>query len=395
MNKTVKEISDKIVDFQIGYEKMKLDMSSFRGNSYIPNFDLKELFELKQKNDESALDNIIKTLNIEYIDDSWSKADQVAVYIAGSVALILDILITQTNILRPIDVYIRNFLSTNPKMVDFKQTLDDFSNGFRNGKSAPIDFQGFAMRGNKSIHEQYSYGHDPLRFIEGTFQIMTGKYEGVDRYGNTITTPFGEGISDPITAFISYVAHMISDFCNKLSLPYPGSTLLMQFGSDEVREQLAAAYRGNLFNCRTFVYQCLPSLFIDLIIKSWAIYSYWEKTKKINLFAADNLKFESMLLTSNAIITTSNLTITGVRSLLGDPTALFRINWPSILSSIRHAFNYLKLFNKRIDFNDKKIDELYQKTMSQKVIHKSREEYCSDLDKEFEEYYKKYKKEKK
>ena len=65
MNKSIKEISDKIVDFQIGCEKMKLDMASFRGESYIPNFDLKELLEFKQKNDESALDNIIKTLNIE------------------------------------------------------------------------------------------------------------------------------------------------------------------------------------------------------------------------------------------------------------------------------------------------------------------------------------------
>ena len=206
------------------------------------------------RTDDKVLLDIVRHLNIEYVDETWQKSDWIVVFIAGTVGILLEFLITQTKILKPIDKKISEFMKSN-KVNNSKDFLDKFSNSFRNSNSAPIDFQDFRMHGLKSIHEQYSFGHDPLRFIEGIMQIMSGDYRGVDKLGNIVTAKFGEGIPNIFHAVISYVAHMVSDFCNANSLPYPGTTLLMQFGSQETRDSIAAAYRGQLYNSRTFVYQ--------------------------------------------------------------------------------------------------------------------------------------------
>ena len=388
MDQEIQTLRDATINTQVEIENLKMDMASFRGDTYVPSYNIEDFYNLKNSSDKKSLQKIIKTLDIEYIDDTWQKADWIAVFIAGAVGIALDILITQTNVLKPIDKKIKELLPSN-KVKSFQDMMDKLSNSFRHGNSAPIDFQDFEMRGLKNIHEQYSFGHDPLRFIEGIIQMITGKYFGVDKFGNLIQSPFGEGIKNPIQAVISYVAHMISDMCNQQGLPYPGTTFLMQFGSEETRNAITAAYRGQLFNSRTFIYQSLPSLFMSIIIHSWAIYDNYTRTKKIKLSIGSDLKYQPMLLVSNAMVMTSNLSINVVRGIVAEgPKVLFRVNYPVITNTIKHSIKYLLNVNKRINMNGKEIQELYERSKKEKTEQHSVEEYFAQFDKEYKEFIK-------
>lgn len=389
MDDEIKNLRDATIDTQVDIENLRLEMASFKGNTYQPEYNFEELYKLKNSTDKRSLQKIIKTLDIDYLDESWQKADWIAVFVAGAIGITLDVLITQTKILRPIDNKVKEILASD-KVKSFQDMMDKFSNGFRHGNSAPIDFQDFGMHGLKSIHEQYSFGHDPLRFIEGILQMITGKYSGVDKFGNLIQAPFGEGIKNPIQAVISYVAHMVSDMCNQQGLPYPGTTFLMQFGSDKIREDIAAAYRAQLFNTRTFIYQSLPSLFMSMIIHSWAIYDNYTRTGKIKIKIGNDLKYQPMLLVSNAMVMTSNLSINAVRGIVAEgPRVLFRVNYPVILNTLKHSIKYLLNVNKRINMNGKEIQELYERSEKEKLENHSVEEYYDQFDKEYEEFVKK------
>lgn len=388
MNEVIQTLRDATIDMQVDIENLKIDMASFKGNTYLPSYDFEDLYNLKKSSDKKSLQKIIKILNIDYVDETWQKADWIAVFIAGAVGIALDVLITQTKILKPIDNKVKEILASD-KIKSFQDMMDKFSNGFRHGNSAPIDFQNFEMHGLKSIHEQYSFGHDPLRFIEGIIQMITGKYSGVDKFGNLIQAPFGEGIKNPIQAVISYVAHMVSDMCNQQGVPYPGTSFLMQFGSDKIREDIAIAYRAQLFNTRTFIYQSLPSLFISLIIHSWAIYDNYTRTGKIKINIGNDLKYQPMLLVSNAMVMTSNLSINAVRGIVAaGPRVLFRVNYPVIANTVKHSIKYLLNVNKRINMNGKEIQELYERSEKEKLEQHSVEEYFEQFDKEYDDFVK-------
>lgn len=345
-------------------EEKEAELASQKGQHYEPKISHTFYIDHKGEKNNKILLKAIRQLDIEYVDESWQKADWIAVFIAGTVGAILDFLINQTKIFKPIDSFIKDVLSS-PKIKNFQDLLDYKANTIhkRHNRPAPIDFQNFEMYGLKSTHEQYSFGHDPIRFIEGITQMMTGEYVGVDKFGNLIKTPFGEAINNPIHATIAYVAHMVSDMCNQQGLPYPGSTLLMQFGSDDVRKRIVAAYRNQSLNMRTFLYQSLPALFISIIIHSWAIYDNYAQTQKIKLAIGNNVKYQSMLLTSNAIVATSNITITAIRGYLGDHSALFRINWPIIANTIKHAIKYIRAENKWMTKMERSIDDMYQEVV--------------------------------
>ena len=288
-------------------------------------------------------ETIKKLENIdENEDEKWSDADKIAVFIAGIIGIILDILITQTDILKPLDKKISDAMKSS-KVKNFKNVLDKFSNSFRKGKSMPIDFQDFDMYGIKSIHAQYSFGHDPLRFIEGIIQTLNGEYRGIDKIGNIKKSFFGLPVDNIFHAVISYVSHMVSDFCNSHSLPYPGSTFLMEFGSDKTRKDLSTAFRAQLYNSRMFIYQNIPCFFISIILHSWAIYNSYIDNKKINFFAGNEYKYQTMLLASNAMAMATNVTITGIRTLANkNESELLRLNFPLIGNTIKHSIKCIK-----------------------------------------------------
>jgi hypothetical protein len=381
-------LKDAVLEQYIDLEELQEEMKLFKGDSYVPKYSFRQFYdEYRNRTDDKVYIDLIRKLNIEYIDETWQRADWIAVFVAGSVGILLDVLITQTNVLRPIDRQISKIMRTE-KVQTFKNALDNFSNSFRDGNSAPIDFQDFQMYGLKSIHEQYSFGHDPLRFIEGILQIMSGNYKGIDKFGNIVTASFGKGIPNILHAAISYIAHMVSDLCNSNSLPYPGTTLLMQFGDEKIRSSIATAYRSQLYNSRNFIYQGLPSFLMSIIIHGWAVYDSYIQTRKINFFIGNNLKYQPMLLVSNAMVMTSNLSITAVRAIMHDHHALFKVNWPVIANTVKHAIKYLMNENKRINQNTKKIEALFIETTNDRTETMSENEYLNKIEQEYQMFLK-------
>ena len=99
MDEEIKTLRDATIDTQVDIENLKIDMASFKGNTYLPSYNFEDLYSLKNSSDKKSLQKIIKTLNIDYVDETWQKADWIAVFIAGVVGIALDVLITQTKIL--------------------------------------------------------------------------------------------------------------------------------------------------------------------------------------------------------------------------------------------------------------------------------------------------------
>ncbi|AEF82610.1 hypothetical protein [Leadbettera azotonutricia] len=386
MNDDILSQKNKILNIYEDINSLKRDMNKFNYTDVELNSNPNFLdASYRDRKDDKVLLDMLSDMGIEYFDETWQKQDWIAVFIAGTVGIILDTIITQTSILRPLDRRIAGLMKSK-KITSFKDFFDNISDSFRDGASAPIDFQDFPMIGLKSIHEQYSFGHDPLRFIEGIIQIISGNYRGIDKFGNIITAQFGKGIPNVMQAIVSYLAHMVSDFCNANSLPYPGTTFLMQFGSQQTRDAIAAAYRSQLYNSRTFVYQNLPGFITNLIIHAWSVYDYYTQTKKINFIIGNNLKYQPMLLAANAMVMTSNLTITSIRLIMHDPHALFRVNFPVMLNTVKHSIKLVINQHKRIKSNGKEIDILYDKTTQNKLPDKTIEEYISSFEEEYQLY---------
>lgn len=341
-------------------------------------FSLDEYWEDNGQLDRVA---ILKRLDIDYVDDTWTKADWAITFIAAIAGSMMDILISQTSALKGVEDRLKNLLGSDD-VNDIKKRLDTFSNSFRNQTSAPIDFQDFSMSGLKSIHEVYSYGHDPVRFIEGICQFVSGNYHGIDALGVSIDASFGDPIPNIIHATISYVVHMLSDFLNKQGLPYPGSTFLMQFGSDKTRKDIAAAYRTGSYNVRTAMYQSLPIFFMDAVINSYAIYCNYTETQKIRLTAGNGDKYQSMRLVANAIVSLENISIATVRGCMGDPHAFFKINWPVVTNTVIQTIRYLLNENRKINEIKRQLDAM-EAELSIPIEHKTVDQYLLDLEAEF------------
>ena len=97
-----------------------------------------------------------------------------------------------------------------------------------------------------------------------------------------------------------------------------------------------------------------------------------------------------MLLVSNAMVMTSNLSINAVRGIVAEgPRVLFRVNYTVILNTLKHSIKYLLNVNKRINMNGKEIQELYERSEKEKLENHSVEEYYDQFDKEYEEFVKK------
>jgi len=68
---------------------------------------------------------------------------------------------------------------------------------------------------------------------------------------------------------------------------------------------------------------------MNLIISCYAIFDYYTQMGKVDLLIAHKeLKYKEMMLTASVVVTTSNLSINTVRSIiLKQPHVLFKINF--------------------------------------------------------------------
>lgn len=277
----------------------------------------------------------------------WSKSDIVAVFIAAAIGSLADIVLCNRN----------NPLTGTDS--DFSKWLNQFHQHEGGG---PIDYQGPDFGGG--FHRGLSKGHDILRFVEGIMMFKNGRFEAI-RYENGIAhavissvNQFGNPYEQlgTIEAIARYSKHMFADLFSTCSLPFPGSSLLIEADNRELRQFAAAMYR-NGFNVKNIMCQGLSTIIIEVILRVYfgiqsvkqykgtvelsEDYSNYEAVKHF-FKPENNEKLDEMLLVAHAIVTAVN-----VGKVVIDK-APWEINITEIFSVVRYG---VKVLSKVIERN--------------------------------------------
>lgn len=268
--------------------------------------------------------------------EKWEMADFVAVFIAASIGSIVDLILSDRN----------NKLTG--KDSDFSDWLNHFH---QHDGGDPIDYQGKGFGGG--FHRGLSKGHDVLRFIEAIIMIKNGQFEGI-RYidgvahkvvssVNQYGTPYDQ--LGCIEAILKYAQHMFADLFSTCSLPFPGSSLLIECSNRDLRKLAATMYQ-NGFNIKNIMIQSLSTIIVEIILRIYfgikSVQSYkseYELTEDYsNLDAIKEFikpsskeKLYEMLLLAHSIVTAVNV---GKVIIKKSP---WELNIIEIVSVIRYA----------------------------------------------------------
>lgn len=207
---------------------------------------------------EKELKDIMKNLNRPLEKKiKWNKSDFIAVFIAASIGSLADFLLSDRN---------NEFTGKNS---NFSRKLNTFHN---HEGGSPIDYQGEGFGGG--FHRGLSKSHDVLRFIEAINMIRMGRFEGirfndgvaykivstVNQYGTPYET------CNMIEAIIKYAKHMFSDLFSTCSLPFPGSSFLIEANNRDIRVFTATMYKQG-FNIKNIMTQSLSVIIVEIIIR--------------------------------------------------------------------------------------------------------------------------------
>lgn len=293
--------------------------------------------------------------------EKWTKSDFIAVFIAAAIGSLADIVLSD-----------RNNALTGTKS-DFSKWL----NGFHTHEGgAPIDYQGKNFGGG--FHRGLSKGHDILRFIEGIMMFQNGQFEAI-RYENGIAqriirtanqygTPYEQlSIAEAIAR---YAKHMFADLFSTCSLPFPGSSFLVEADNRTLRKFAADMYQ-NGFNIKNIMTQGLSVVIIEVILRIYfSIQSVRQYKEKFELsedysnfdavkhfFKQENKdKLDEMLLVAHTIVAAMNIGKVIINK------APWQINIGEIFSVVRYG---VKVLSRILDRNSD-----YAKLMrSSKEIH--------------------------
>ena len=244
--------------------------------------------------------------------EKWTKGDFVAVFIAAAVGSLADVILSNRN----------NPLTGTGS--DFSKWLNQFHQHEGGG---PIDYQGSHFGGG--FHRGLSKGHDILRFIEGIMMFKNGQFAAI-RYENGIAhtvissvnqfgTPYEQ--LGTLEAIARYSKHMFADLFSTCSLPFPGSSFLVEADNRELRKFAADMYK-NGFNIKNVMSQGLSTIIIEVILRMYFSiqsvkkykdefeldedYSNFEAVK--HFFKPESKeKLDEMLLVAHSIVSAVNI----------------------------------------------------------------------------------------
>lgn len=279
--------------------------------------------------------------------EKWTKGDFIVVFIAAAIGSLADIILCN-----------RDNVLTGKKS-DFSEWLNQFHD---HKVGAPIDYQGPDFGGG--FHRGLSKGHDILRFIEGIMMFQSGQFEAV-RYANGIAHTVSSTVNqfgnpykqlEIVEAIVQYAKHMFADLFSTCSLPFPGSSFLIEADDRAVRKFAADMYQ-NGFNIKNIMCQGLSTIVIEIILRIYFSiqsaqkykdefelddnYSNFEVVK--HFFKPENKdKLEEMLLVAHSIVTAVNIGKVVIDK------APWEINVTEICSVIRYG---AKVVNKTIERN--------------------------------------------
>lgn len=297
---------------------------------------------------EEELQEIITELNKALPrKEKWVKADFIVVFIASTIGSLSDLILGKRD----------NVLTGADPRKHFESKVSEWLNQFHQHESGgPIDYQGAGFGGG--FHRELSKGHDILRFIEGIMMFKNGRFEGI-RYVNgeaikvvTSVNQYGNPYEQLalIEAITRYSRHMFADLFSTCSLPFPGSSFLVECDNRQLRIFAADMYK-NGFNCKNIIMQSLSTIIIEIIIRIFysiqAVqnmkqdfeleedYSNYDKIKMF-LNPISKEKLNEMLLVSHAIVTAFNV---GKIIIKKSP---WEINVTEIISVVRYGVKVLK-----------------------------------------------------
>lgn len=313
---------------------------------------------------ENELQEIEKELNRPLSRrEKWTKGDFIVVFIAASIGSLADIILGNHD---------NKFAGQNS---NFSKWLNQFH---KHDRGAPIDYQGKGFGGG--YHRGLSRGHDILRFIEAIMMFKNGEFIGVRHENgkaievvskvNQYGTPY-EQLST-IEAIVKYAQHMFADLCSTCSLPFPGSSFLVECDNRQLRKFAADMYQ-NGFNCKNIIVQSLSTIVIETIIRIYysiqsvkqykAEFELSEDYSNLEAFKrffkpVSKEKLNEMLLVTHAITTAVNVGKIVIKK------APWEINVTEIFSVVKYGVKALKSTMARYSEYAKLIrnsDEIHQK----------------------------------
>ena len=293
----------------LSYDKLfEKAESSLKARGFdVDNIDYRNLLS------QDELDEITKELNQPLSKrEKWIRDDFVVIFIAASIGSLADIILGNRD------------NSLTGKGSAFSNWLNQFH---KHASGAPIDYQAKGFGGG--FHRGLSKGHDILKFIEAIMMFKNGEFVGI-RYQNGVAikviskvnqngTPY-EQLS-LIEAIVKYVQHMFGDLLSTCSLPFPGSSFLVECDNRKLRKFAADMYQ-NGFNCKNIIIQSLSAAIIEIVIRVYFSiksvkqyredfqlsedYSNFEEFKHF-FQPANKEKLNEMLLVAHAIVTAINV----------------------------------------------------------------------------------------
>ena len=369
----IKEVDNEIKSYDDLYEKAESSLIA-RGMN-IDNLDHNSIISQKD------LDEIILELNRPFSRrEKWVKEDFVAVFIASSIGSLADIILgTRDNKLTGADPR-RGFQS------DFSKWLNQFH---EHEGGAPIDYQGSGFGG--PFHRGLSKGHDILRFVESIMMFKNGQFAGIryiDGVPNKVilsVNQYGKPYEQlsTIESILRYTKHMFADLLSTCSLPFPGSSFLVESNNRELRKFAADIYQ-NGFNIKNVIIQSVSTIIIEVILRVYHSvhsiqkykyefeldddYSNFEAIK--HLFKQESKeKLNEMLLVAHTIVTAINMGKVIMNK------APWEINITEIFSVIRYS---VKVISNTMKRNSEYLKLIRNADEIHRYWHQLEQEVCYD-----------------
>lgn len=268
--------------------------------------------------------------------EKWEKGDFIAVFIAASIGSLVDIILSDRN---------NQFTGKGSTFSDWLYKFHNHDGG------APIDYQGPDFGGG--YHRGLSKGHDILRFIEAIIMFKNGQFEAI-RYTDGVASKVVSMVNQNgnsyeqlewIEAILKYAKHMFADLFSSYSLPFPGSSFLVECSNRDLRKLAADMYQ-NGFNLKNIMIQSLSTIIVEAILRTYfGIKSVQEYKEEFEL-SEDYSNFDSikafikpgsmeklyeMLLLSHVIVTAVNIGKVVIKK------SPWEINITEIISVVRYA----------------------------------------------------------
>lgn len=322
----------------------------------------------------------------EHGDISWDQTDWMVVISAGLLATLLDVILVRI----PQDsTFLGKEYAGSPLTgwLKDRDRADNIHKRFfrRYEKLAKVPYDspttkatgGLVSGMRPKTHRLQSLGHDPaLGFLFGVADLMHGTGTYIDKAGQLLKVVTDAAPIDLITALITQVRHLLSDFYTPAGLQPPLFTLL-QLGhiespfalgpsgvkvpwTDVARHMYTHGYDLRHF----FTMGITPGLVSTIIRGYWLLNSYatggTAAQRKI-----EHAKLTSMLLLGHAIATSGTLLKTGL--LFGmNPAAL---NYNQILAMAPATIAWIKEAIAR----DHRINQALQKEWESLLIESNRQ----------------------